>query len=108
MIAKDTDKCELRCNARQCSSVRCKEDISPYNKSIRADLTEILWPSYVSLVTFRPVLLLAPTRGTYRDKTPQPPLLPGGLSNHLIYPLSVVSKTINAVGVISQTDCVFL
>ena len=45
-------------NAQHCSSAKCKEDISPYNKSIRADLSEILWPSYVSLVTFRPVLLL--------------------------------------------------
>ena len=95
-------------NARQCSSGKCKEGISPYNKSIRADLSEILWPSYVSLVTFCPVLLLATTRGPYRDKTPQPPLLPRGLSNGLIYPLSVVSKTIITVSVISQTDRVFL
>ena len=79
-------------NARQCSSAKCKEDISSYNKSIRADLSAILWPSYVSLVTFLPILLLAPTKGPYRDKTPQSPLLPGGLSNDLIYPLSVVSK----------------
>ena len=71
---------------------KCKEDISPYNKSIRADLSEILWPSYVSLVTFCPVLLLATTWGPYKDKTQQPPLLPGGLSNGLIYPLSIVSK----------------
>ena len=95
-------------NARQCSSAKCKEDISPYNKSIRADLSAILWPSYVFLVTFLPILLLAPTQGPYRDKTPQPPLLPGGLSNGADYPQLIVSKTIITVSVISQTDCVFL
>ena len=34
--------------------------------------------------------LLVPTRGTCRDKTTQHTLLPGGLSNALIYPSSVV------------------
>ena len=92
VIAKVLINVSYDINARQCSSAKCKEDISPYNKSIRADLSEILWPSYVSLVNFCPVLLLATTRGPYRDKTQQPTLLPGGLSNGLTYPLSVVSK----------------
>ena len=73
-------------NARQCSSATCKEDIFPNNKLIRAVLSANPWPSYVSLVTFRRVFLLGPTRGPCRDKTPQPALLPGGLSNALIYP----------------------
>ena len=48
VITKGTDNVSYDVNARQYSSAKCKEDISPYNKSIRADLSEILWPSYVS------------------------------------------------------------
>ena len=52
VIAKGTDNMSYDVNARQCSFAMCGEGISPYNKSIPADLSGILWPTFVSLVTF--------------------------------------------------------
>ena len=74
VMAKGTYKCELRCKRTAVFiSEECKEDISPYNISIRADLSGSLCPAYVSLVMNHLSLVLRKPVFGVSDQVPHKP-----------------------------------